>query len=463
MIARNPRTEFPMPDDLTANYRNDTLVLGISDLKRLRRERPLVLAKGRGVYVFDESGRDYIEAVSSFYCVGLGYSDPELIEAAIEQLRALPMYPSGAHRTVPVVMELAEKLAALAPFPKARVTFATTGSEANDHVLKFLWFSNAAGGQAQRRKIVTRKGSYHGSTVATTAMGGGARLHQIFGIPTGDMLHVSQPVVQPGESEAAATARLVAEFTATVEAAGPGTIAAFYAEPLSVSAGMRPPPKGYFAGIGAVCDRHGIRLIADEVVTGFGRLGTFWGSQAVGAKPALLTAAKNLSSAYQPISAIVMGEEFADALEAASDAEGWLPHNGTYHAHPVAAAVALKVLELFEKRNLLAYVNRIIPYWTRALSRLEGHALVKAVRCHGLLAGIDLNDPAASGPATSLKVEGIAQLVYDAALDCGLIVRPLAGGLVLSPPLVITEAEIDELVARLSRALDLAAGAAHAA
>jgi 4-aminobutyrate--pyruvate transaminase len=452
-----------MPDDLTANYRNDTLVLGISDLRRLRRERPLVLAKGRGVFVFDENGRDFIEAVSSFYCVGLGYSDPELIEAAIEQLRALPMYPSGAHRTVPVVMELAEKLAALAPFPNARVTFATTGSEANDHVLKFLWFANAAAGAPERRKIVTRRGSYHGSTVATTAMGGGPRLHQLFGIPTGDMLHVSQPVVQQAETEAAATARLAAEFEQTVMAAGPETVAAFYAEPLSVSAGMRPPPSGYFAAIGEICARHGIRLIADEVVTGFGRLGTFWGSEAVGAKPALLTAAKNLSSAYQPISAIVMGQDFADALEAASDMEGWLPHNGTYHAHPVAAAVALKVLEIFERRDLVGYVRRIIPYWARAVAKLDAHPLVRGTRTHGLLAGIDLDDPAAGAPATSLKVEGIAQRVYDAALDCGLIVRPLVGSLVLSPPLVITEAEIDELIARLTRALDMVSASAVAA
>jgi 4-aminobutyrate---pyruvate transaminase len=451
-----------MPDDTAANYQNDTLVLGISDLKRLRRERPLVLAKGRGIYVFDENGRDYIEAVSSFYCVGLGYSEPELVDAAIEQLRLLPMYPSGAHRTVPVVLELAEKLSKLAPFPKARVTFATTGSEANDHVLKFLWFANAAAGQPQRRKIVTRKGSYHGSTVATTAMGGGPRLHALFGIPTGDMLHVSQTVPLPNETEAETCDRLVAEFVACIEAADPSTIAAFYAEPLSVSAGMRPPPADYFARIGQVCDAHGIRLVADEVVTGFGRLGTFWGSEAVGAKPALVTAAKNLSSAYQPIAAIIMGEEFADALEHASDMEGWLPHNGTYHAHPVAAAVALKTLEIIERRDLVGHVRRLLPHWQKSLSRLEGHPLVRGVRSYGLLAGIDLNDPvleggAATGPATSLRVEGIAQHVYDAALDCGVVVRPLVGSLVLSPPLVITEAEIDELVARLARALDLVA------
>jgi 4-aminobutyrate--pyruvate transaminase len=451
-----------MPDDSASNYRNDSLVLGVSDLRRLRRERPLVLARGQGVFVFDEQGRDYIEAVSSFYCVGLGYSEPELVEAAIEQLRALPMYPSGAHRTVPVVMQLAEKLAALAPFPRARVTFATTGSEANDHVLKFLWFANAAAGQPHRRKIVTRRGSYHGSTVATTAMGGGARLHALFGIPTGDMLHVDQPVIAAGESEQGACDRLVAEFTATIEAAGPETIAAFYAEPLSVSAGMRPPPRGYFARIGAICAQHGIRLVADEVVTGFGRLGTFWGSEAVGAAPDLLTAAKNLSSAYQPISAIVMGEPFADALEAASDIEGWLPHNGTYHAHPVAAAVALKVLEIFERRDLLGHVRRIMPFWAAAIARLDGHPLVRGTRTHGLLAGIDLHDPANSGPATSLKVEGVAQLVYDAGLEQGIIVRPLSGGLVLSPPLVITQAEIDELVSRLTRALDSVLAARHA-
>src|SRR5580658_2712390 len=167
-----------------SNYQNDTLVLGMSDLSRLRRERPLVLTGGRGVFVFDERGRDYIEAVSSFYCVALGYSDAELVEAATQQMRALPMYPSAVHRTVPVVLELADRLAAIAPIPNARVAFATTGSEANDNLIKFMWYGNGHAGEPERRKIISRRGSYHGSTVLLTAFGGSEALARSYGVPT---------------------------------------------------------------------------------------------------------------------------------------------------------------------------------------------------------------------------------------------------------------------------------------
>ena len=448
-----------MQQHAAGNSRNDTLVLGFSDLDRLRRERPLVLSGGRGVFVMDERGRDYIEAVSSFYCVALGYSDEELIEAATRQMRALPMYPSGAHRTVPVVLELADKLAALAPIPKARVAFATTGSEANDNLIKFMWYGNGHTGRKARRKIISRTGSYHGSTILTSGLGGSAALRDSFGLPVEDHIQVSQPAwpmaAEPGETEAGYTERLARELRDAIEAAGPETIGAMIAEPMSVSAGMLPPPTGYFAAIKAVLDEYGIALFADEVVTGFGRTGNMWGSQTYGIAPDCITSAKGLSSAYQPISAILMSPDFHDRMVEGSKADGWLAHSGTYHAHPVAAAVALKTIEIFERRDIVGHVRRIIPAWRAGLDSLTDHPLVSGIRQSGLAGAVTLRRPGDTGGGGSgMRPGGLGRAAYDAGVERGVLTRPIGESLVMAPPLIITEAEITELVRRLRSALD---------
>jgi 4-aminobutyrate--pyruvate transaminase len=438
------------------NYTNDTLVLGMSDLRLLRHERPLVLTGGRGIHVRDESGREYIEAVSSFYCVALGYSNEELIDAATAQMRALPMYPSGAHRTLPVVLSLAEKLAAIAPIQGCHVAFATTGSEANDHLIKFMWYANTHAGTPERRKVITRAGSYHGSTALLTGFGGSPALHRSFGINTDELLYVSHPAwpesAEPHETETAYTARLAAELRATIEAAGPETIGAFMAEPMSVSAGMRVPPAGYFPAIQAVLADYNIPLFADEVVTGFGRTGAMWGSQTLAITPTCITSAKGLSSAYQPISAILMSPEFYDSMERASADDGWFAHGGTYHAHPVAAAVALKTIEIFERDNIVGHVQSILPAWQRALASLHDHPLVATTRCLGLAGAVEFTG--GGGPAKSLKSTGLPKAVYDAGIAAGILVRPVGNCIVMAPPLIITEPEITELTTRLRHALD---------
>lgn len=444
------------------NYRNDSLLLGFSDLRKLRTERPLVITHGRGISVIDENGKDYIEAVSAFYCVALGFSDEELIEAAVRQLRTLPIYISAVHRTVPVVMELAERLAAISPMPGTRVAFATTGSEVNDHLIKFMWYGNGFAGQPQRRKLVSRWGSYHGSTIATAALGGGSDLHTSFAIPQDEVLFISHPTwpggAEPGESEAAYGDRLAAELRDVIERAGPETVGALIAEPVSVSSGMHPPPAGYFTKLEAVVRELGVQLFIDEVVTGFGRTGTMWATEALGVVPDCMTSAKGLTSAYQPLAALMMGEGYAGRLERGSDVKGWLAHGGTYHAHPVGAAVACKVLDLFEKRDILGHVRRVIPLWHAALDRLGGHPLVAGVRKHGLMGALELADPRgvaeAGGVATTLKIGGLTNAVYEAGLEAGVIVRPLSSCIVMAPPLVITGPEIDELAERLKTALD---------
>ena len=441
-------------------YRNDALLLGFSDLKRLRTERPLVFERGQGIFIFDEHGKDYIESVSCFYCVSLGFSEERLVEAAARQMRALPMYSSAIHRTVPAVMELTERLARLSPVKNPRIYFSTTGSEANDHLIKFMWYANRFAGQPERRKVISRQASYHGSTIATSALGGSADLQESFGIPMGFSVQVSHPswpnAGLPGETEDGFTSRLAEELEAAIVKAGPETIGAMIAEPVSVSSGMFPPPASYFPKITAVLKKYGIQLFIDEVVTGFGRSGRMWATEAMGLEPDCLTCAKGISGAYMPIAGIFMGEEFNRRIDLGNEAKGWFAHGATHHAHVVSAAVANEVLNIFDERNILGHVRDVIPAWNRMLDSFFGHPLVVGNRKWGLAGAIEVAAPgeARGGPAASLKVGGITKAVYEAGLDNGIIVRPLAGCFVMAPPLIITEPEIDELGRRLRAALD---------
>lgn len=441
-------------------YRNDALLLGFSDLRRLRTERPLVFERGRGIFIFDEHGKDYIESVSCFYCVSLGFSEERLVEAAARQMRALPMYSSAIHRTVPAVMELTERLARLSPVKNPRIYFSTTGSEANDHLIKFMWYANRFAGEPERRKVISRQASYHGSTIATSALGGSADLQESFGIPMGFSVQVSHPswpnAGLPGETEDGFTSRLAEELEAAIVKAGPETIGAMIAEPVSVSSGMFPPPASYFPKITAVLKKYGIQLFIDEVVTGFGRSGRMWATEAMGLEPDCLTCAKGISGAYMPIAGIFMGEEFNRRIDLGNEAKGWFAHGATHHAHVVSAAVANEVLNIFDERNILGHVRDVIPAWNRMLDSFLGHPLVVGNRKWGLAGAIEVAAPgeARGGPAASLKVGGITKAVYEAGLDHGIIVRPLAGCFVMAPPLIITEPEIAELGRRLKAALD---------
>ncbi len=442
------------------NYRNDALLLGFSDLKRLKTERPLVFERGQGIFIFDENGKDYIESVSCFYCVSLGFSEERLVEAATRQMRALPMYSSAIHRTVPAVMELTERLAKLSPIKNPRIYFSTTGSEANDHLMKFMWYGNGFAGEPNRRKMISRVASYHGSTIATAALGGSQELQESFGIPMGFSLQVSHPswpnAALPGETEEEFTDRLAEELEAIIVAAGPETVGAMIAEPVSVSSGMFPPPASYFPKITKVLRKYGVQLFIDEIVTGFGRSGSMWATEAMGLEPDCMTCAKGISGAYMPIAGIIMGEEFNRRLDIGNEVKGWFAHGATHHAHVVSAAVANEVLNIFEERDILGHVRSVMPHWNKMLDSFLGHPLVVGNRKWGLAGAIEVAAPGAArgGPAASLKVGGITKAVYEAGLEHGIIVRPLAGCFVMAPPLIITEAEITEIGRRLKAALD---------
>ncbi len=439
------------------NRRDPALLMGFTNLAEGRQRQPLVITRGEGVFVFDEEGKDYIEGVSSFYCTALGFSEEALIEAAVKQMREMPFYVSAMHRVLPVVEQLAEKLCALVPMANAKVAFAVSGSEANDALVKFLWFHNNAVGQPKRKKVISRLGSYHGATIATASLTGWAKYHAGFDLPIAGFLHTQQPdyynLAEAGESEEEFASRVVAELKDLIENEGPETIGAFLAEPVSVSAGLAVPPKTYWQKLTALLRDYEIKFFDDEVVTGFCRTGEMFGFETFGLEPECVTMAKGLSSAYQPISAVVMSEYFYEGLEKGSDQVGMFSHAGTYHGHPVAAAVALRVLELIEERDILGYVQGIIPHFHKAIGKFADHALVGEVRTLGLAGAVELVlDKETRGRG---EPEGaLAKHFGDHCQANGLFVRPIGGAAVLAPPLIITEGEIDELFRRFGLALD---------
>ena len=431
-------------------------------LARHQTEGPLVVTRGEGVRVFDEDGRGYIEGMAGLWCAALGFSEPRLAAAAARQLETLGFYHLFGSKSHPAAIDLAERLAALAPRPAGkepltRVLFANSGSEANDTALKLIRYYNNAIGRPQKKKIISRRRAYHGVTLATASLTGLPGNHRDFDLPLPGILHADCPhhyrEARPGESEQAFSARLADSLDALIRAEGPETVAAFFAEPVMGAGGVVVPPAGYFDAIQAVLRRHDVLLVADEVICGFGRTGNLWGSDTYGLAPDILTCAKALSAGSAPISATLVSETIWRACLAQSDKIGVFGHGFTYSAHPLSAAVALEALKIYEERDIVGQVRRVAPRFQDGLRRFEGHPLVGEVRGVGLVAGLELvadkpsREPFPPSRAVGARAAALAQ-------KHGLILRAMGDTLALSPPLIITEAEIDEMLERLGRALD---------
>lgn len=413
---------------------------------------------GRGIYVYDADGREYIEATASFYVAALGYQNAELIDAIERQYRELPFFVSAHQRTPRVALELAEKLAAIAPVPRAHLLFGASGSEAIDFLIKMLRFGAVARGEPQRTTIIGRHGSYHGGTLASASLTGGH--HEEFGLPLAGFRHVAQPDFHggrlPGESPQAFSERLAAELAALVDAEPAGSIAAFFAEPVCFADGFKVPPAAYFPAIRAVLDAHGIEFVADEVVTGFGRTGRLFGSHTLDLAPHHVTMAKGITSGYFPLSAIAIGADLYAALEDGSERLGVLAHAGTFAAHPVGAAAALKTIEIIERDGLVAHAQAMGEHLARRLAALSDHPLVGDVRTLGLGAGIDfLRRDTDDRPSNDVAdANAVMTAVYQALLERGVVARAAGRSLVLAPPLIVTAAEVEEICRRLALALD---------
>ncbi len=434
------------------------LLLGFQRVADTTARQTRFIDHGRGIYVYDTDGREYIEATASFYVAGLGYQHPELIDAIHAQYRELPFYVSALKRTSRVALELAEKLVARLPIANAHVLFATTGSEALDFLVKLLWFQAVARGTPTRRTIVARHGSYHGATLAAASLTGDH--HEEFGLPLPGFRHVSQPDYhgrrRPGESGADYSARLARELEALIAGEPEDSIAAFVAEPISFSAGFRVPPPEYFPALTAVLEAHRIDFVADEVVTGFGRTGEWFGTQTFALQPAHLTVAKGITSGYFPLSAIAIGAGLYADLERGSTELGILAHAATHAAHPVGAAAALKTLEIIERDGLVAHGARMGERLGHGLRAFADHPLVGDVRSVGLGGCLDFlrrdtDDRARDDDATA---DAQCRRVYAALLDLGVVARPAGRCLILAPPLIVQPSEIDEICRRVGRALD---------
>lgn len=436
------------------------LIHGYTDLSGIQRDGPVVITRGDGIRVFDDAGRDYIEAASGMWCTALGFSEGELIDAAIEQMRKLPYYHTLAGRSVNPAIELAEKLSALVPIPNAHIYFAVSGSEANDYLIKFLWYYNNAIGRPEKKKVITRINSFHGATVVATSLSGLSRNYAMFDAPLPGFLHTADPHFYrnglPGESEEEYASRLVAELEALIVTEGPGTIMAFLVEPVTGAGGVIIPPRTYHEKVQALLAKYDILFLVDEVITGFGRTGEMFGSQTVGIKPDAMTMAKGLSSAYQPISAIALSEPIYQGMVRGSDEVGhYFAHGATYAGHPVAAAVSLKVLEIFERRNLLAHVRQVAKHFARRLQGYAQHPLVGEVRQLGLVGAVELVSNK-SKRAFFDRPGQVAQKLKQCCERHGLIVRAVPAGdsIAFCPPLITTEADIDEIFQRFDVALE---------
>lgn len=435
----------------------DRLMLGFSNLRETREHRPMVIVGGEGVFITDEDGRRFMDASASFYCAALGYSNDRLRAAAERQMRDMPFYVSAQQRTVPAVIELAERLAALAPVADAHVAFGATGSEANEFALKFMRYRNTYLGRPQKRKMISRLGSYHGGTLTTAGLGGSKTLHDAFALPMEDHLLVSQPDfvnnAQPGEDEAAFCDRLIAELEDVIACEGAGTIGAFVAEPLSFSAGLVIPPAGYFDRVSALLKANDILFIDDEIITGYGRTGQMFGAETLGFQPDILNCAKAMSGAYFPISATIVSGDIYRDLEAHSDTQGLFAHAGTYAGHPVGAAVAVEMLKIIEETDLPGQVRARAPHFAARVLALRDHPAVADVRTIGLAGAVQLHS-AHTGASAAGALADKGKALAAAAEARGLIIRVTGPSAVIAPPLIISEEEIDLLFDRFEDALD---------
>jgi len=436
----------------------ETLVHPYIDLATFRDTGPLIFERAQGIYVYDTDGKPYIEGMAGLWCTALGYGNAELVEAATAQMRKLSFAHLFTGRSHDPAIELAEKLKEIAPVPISKVFFCSSGSEANDTQVKLVWYLNNALDRPKKKKIVSRVKAYHGVTVAAASLTGLPGNHRDFDLPLPGFLHAGCPhhyrFAQEEESEEDFATRLAVELDALIVNEGPDTVAAFIAEPVMGAGGVIVPPETYFEKIMPVCAKHDLFVISDEVICGFGRLGTAFGCEKLGFKPHAISLAKALSSAYLPIAAVMIPEIMYEALLAESKKIGVFGHGFTYGGHPVSAAVAVKTLEIYAREQIFDKAAKRAPLFQSRLQALGEHPLVGEARGLGLIGGVELVADKASKRSFEAK-HGVGARTVHFAEQEGLLVRSVIGDvLTLSPPLVISVVEIDELFNRLGRALD---------
>ena len=444
-------TNYDMRDVETLLHPNTNLALH-------RQVGPTVIERGDGIYVWDTNGRRYMEGMAGLWCTALGYGNEELAETAREQMSRLSFSHLFSGRSHGPAIELAEKLKEISPAPASKIFYTSSGSEANDTQIKLAWYYNNARGKPGKKKIISRKHAYHGVTIASGSLTGLDIFHADFDLPMARVVHTETPYywqnAETGESEEEFADRLAKSLEELIEREGPDTIAAFIAEPVMGAGGVIIPPATYFEKIQAVLSQHDILFIADEVICGFGRTGQMFGSETFGIQPDTISMAKAITSAYVPLGAVTVSEDVYQAMQDESAKLGSFAHGFTYSGHPLACAVGVKTLEIYERINIVAHVQDVSQVFALRLRALADHPLVGDVRSVGLLGGIQLVKNKATKKTFKAK-QGVAAKAAQLCQEEGLLLRGLPGDtLAICPPLVIDGAEVNALFDMAERGLD---------
>jgi putrescine---pyruvate transaminase len=428
-----------------------------TDFKSLAAEGSRVIVRAEGAYLYDSEGNQILDGMAGLWCVNVGYGRRELAEAAYRQMQELPYYNSFFKSANPPAIELARQLAELTPPQFNRVFFAGSGSEANDTIIRMVRRYWDLLGEGGRDVIISRVNAYHGSTMAGASLGGMSAMHSQGGLPIPGIVHIEQPYwfengidLSPDEYGLRAARRLAEK----IEEVGPQRIAAFIGEPIQGAGGVIIPPETYWPEIQRICRHYGILLIADEVVCGFGRTGRWFGCQHFGFEPDLMTMAKAITSGYQPLGGVMVADRVADVL---IERGGEFFHGYTYSGHPVACAVALANLRILRDEGLVDRVRDDIgPYLQRRWRELGEHPLVGEVRGVGMIGALELVAHKAS--KTFFRNRGKVGLVCrDHCFGNGLVMRAVSDTMIISPPLMLSREQVDELVEKAWKCLDLTA------
>jgi L-2,4-diaminobutyrate transaminase len=421
---------------------------------------PRMFVGGKGSTLTDNQGRQYLDALAGLWCVNIGYGSEEMAEALAAQVKTLSFYHTFASMGVDVAARLAQRLIEMAPVPMSKVFFGNSGSDANDTQAKIVWYYNNALDRPQKKKIISRMRGYHGVTVLSAGLTGLKNLHDGFDLPLSMIRHVRPPhrlwEAEPGMTDAQFAQTLANELEQVILAEGPDTVAAFIAEPIQAAGGVIIPPAEYFPAIQEVLRRYDVLLIADEVVTGFGRLGVPFGTTAMGMEPDLITVAKGITSAYVPLSACMVNKKVWDVLSETSVKYGVFGHGYTYSAHPLAAAAAMANLDIIERDGLVERAGTIGAHMQKRLrEEFTGHPLVGDIRGQALIGAVEF--VSSRDPITAFDpADKVAARITRRALELGVITRalPAADTIAFSPPFVVTEDEIDTMVTTTRRAAD---------
>ena len=426
-----------------------------TDFAALAQKGSRIVERGEGIYLWDTEGQRVLDAMSGLWCVNVGYGRPELIEAATAQMERLAFYNAFFQTATPPAIELAELLAEVTPPQFEHVFFSGSGSEGNDTVVRMVRRYWDLLGQPERKVLISRNNAYHGSTMAGASLGGMAGMHAQGGLPIPDIVHIEQPYwYELGRSMGRAEFGTLAAswLEARILELGPERVAAFVGEPVQGAGGVIIPPETYWPAVQAICDKYGILLVSDEVICGFGRTGRWFGCETMGTRPDLMTFAKGVTSGYVPLGGVMVGERVARVL---IDKGGEFNHGYTYSGHPVACAVALANIRLIRREGLVDRVREDTgPYLAEQYAALKDHPLVGDAETCGLMGAILLVQDKERGTPFASELE-VGMVCRSHCFANGLIMRAVGDRMIVAPPLVITRAQIDEMMALIRRCLDL--------